>query len=68
MLTVLAGLLVVSAHDHTSVFRVLATLLQKLGTHGPEVLLALVAVGAFGLLAGIAGLSLVKVMKQTPLH
>ncbi len=68
MLTVLAGLFVVSAHDHTSVFRVLAIGLQKLGTHGPEVLLALVAVGAFGLLAGIAGLSLVKVMKQTPLH
>lgn len=67
-LTTFAGLFVVSAHYHTSVFRLLAIGLHKLSTHGPEALLALVAVGAFGLLAGVAGLSLVKATRQAPIH
>lgn len=68
MLATLAGLFVWSVRYHTSVFRFLTVGLQKLSTHGPEVLLALVAVGAFGLLAGITGLSLVKARKQASQH
>lgn len=64
----LIGLFVWSARYHISVFRVLASGLHKLSTHGPEVLLALAAVGAFGLLAGITGLSLVKARKQASQH
>lgn len=67
-LATLIGLFVWSARYHISVFRVLASGLHKLSTHGPEVLLALAAVGAFGLLAGITGLSLVKARKQASQH
>ena len=63
-LTVLAGLFAASVRYHTSVFTLLSIAVQKLSMHSHEVFLALVAVGAFGLLAGITGLSLVKARRQ----
>ncbi len=68
MLTALAGLFVWSVRAHTSLFRFLASGLQKLSTHASAMLPVLVAVGAFGLLAGIASLYLVKATRRTSLH